>query len=74
MREARNNVLESLEADAAINNLDAVLKTEEILEKMMKHNWRYRNLSRLFSTAVKDTNMTPNRGSIETGREIYKNK
>ena len=30
MRESRKKVLESLAADAAINNLDAVLKTEEI--------------------------------------------
>ena len=32
--EARNKVLESLAADAVINNLDAVLKTSEIQNKI----------------------------------------
>ena len=30
LREARNKVLESLASDAAINNMDAVLKTAEL--------------------------------------------
>ena len=73
MREFRNKVLESLAADASSNNLDSILKTEDLQNNIEESDLAIQEPLQIIVTRDEGPNTTPNVGAIQTGREIYKN-
>ena len=72
IRQASQQFLDWIAAPVTDNNPYAILKTSELQNIYSNLTWKFSNLYKFSSTAMKGPNTTPSGGSTDTVRVVYK--